>query len=329
MCFYYNESEAENTQVMIAGRKDEELTKEEIVKLTDDFSEMGVRVLTLHGGEPLVYPGIFEISKYAAKKGLLVNFITNGVLLNEKNVEAIIDAKINSLTISIDGPPEIHDSIRGMQGAFGRIEEGIRILREKELNGVSVPKIGVSTYVSAVNQDSILQLFDSMIKMGIANWGVGLVTYNSSKLSGATRKILGIESRKGQGNLDNLPDELTGIDAQKFLEIRRKLKKLNSGKKMQVFFPSEKAINKYSDPLFNEMDYCLYPWARVIISPYGEVFPCVSLSMVDAVMGNIKIQSIKEIWNGEKYVDFRKKLKKNKLLPSCSKCCVINNIKPL
>jgi radical SAM protein with 4Fe4S-binding SPASM domain len=67
----------------------------------------------------------------------------------------------------------------------------------------------------------------------------------------------------------------------------------------------------------------------VVVSPYGEVFPCVPLSMVNAVMGNIKDNSLQSIWNGSKYIDFRRKLKNSKLLPICSKCCTVNNVKIL
>jgi radical SAM protein with 4Fe4S-binding SPASM domain len=329
MCFYYNEAEKDNTNSLIKRRAHEELSLQQIKKLIDDLAKSGVKVLTLHGGEPLVHPEIYEISKYAASMGLMVNFITNGVLLNEKNIDSIIDAKINGLTISIDGPEKIHDEVRGMEGTFKKIEQGLNIIREKEKAGKKVPQIGVSTYISAINQDGVLHLFDELLRLGIDNWGVGLVTYNSEKLSAATKKILGIEDGAGQGNLDSLPGEITGLDTEKMLAIRQKLKKLNSKHEIQVLFPSEKAIKKYSDPFFNEMDYCLYPWARVVISPYGEVFPCVSLSMINADMGNIKNESIMAIWNGKKFTEFRKKLKKHGLFPICSKCCVINNVKSL
>ncbi len=308
MCFYYNEAEKSNTESLINRRKSEELSQEQIKKLIDDMVRMKVRVLTLHGGEPLIYNNVFEISGYAASKGLLVNFITNGILLNEQVIEKIIKAGINSVTISIDGPGYIHDSVRGLKGAFNSIFNGIEILMRKKKEGFKIPKLSISTYVSTMNQDSILELFEKIKATGITDWNIGLVTYNSENLSVSTKKILGIGEEHGQGDLSSLPDEMVNLNVEEMLKTRKELKKKNIDAGLQITFPSEKAIRKYSEPFFNEVNYCLYPWARVVVSPYGEVFPCVPLSMVNAVMGNIKDNSLQSIWNGSKYIDFRRKL---------------------
>ncbi len=329
MCFYYNETEKNATQNLISARKNEELTYGQICAFIDDAAGMGVRVLTLHGGEPLVYGDVFKISAYAASKGMLVNFITNGVLLDEKVIDKIIDARINSITISLDGPESAHDDIRGMKGAFKKIVQGIKIFKEKQKQGLPVPRLSVSTYISAMNQSGIMGLFETIRENGIANWGVGLVTYNSEKISAETKKILGISGAHGQGDLSGLPDEIIKLDKKALIEVRDKLKKENSRAGLQIIFPSAASIENYQDPYFNEVNYCLEPWARVVISPYGEVFPCIPLSMVNADMGNIKDEPLSRIWNGKKYVQFRKKIKKSGLLPICSKCCTINGFKSL
>jgi len=329
MCLYYNESEQKNTEGMIAKRREEELSMDDIMRFIDGAAGMKIRVLTLHGGEPLVYPGLFEISEYAREKGILVNFITNGMLLNEANIEKIIRARINSLTISIDGPEDIHDSVRGVKGAYRKAMDGIAIIKKKEKEGKVVPHTGISTYVSAMNQDYLMELFEELAKAGIANWGVGLVTYGSEKLSAATRKILSLDSGEGQGNLDLLAEDITGLDREKMLALRAALKAANKGRGMEIIFPSERAVKEYSNPFYNEANMCFHPWTRVVVSPYGEVFPCIILSMVSAVMGNIKKEPLAKIWNGEQYRKLRKQMKKKGLLPICSKCCVINNIKVL
>ncbi|MCE5300965.1 MAG: radical SAM protein [Spirochaetia bacterium] len=329
MCFYYNEAEKSNTQSLIHSRNSEELTREQINSLIDQAVTMKARVLTLHGGEPLIYEDVFDIAKYAVSKGLLVNFITNGVLLTQPVVDRIIDAGINSITISLDGPERIHDDVRGMKGAFAKIFDGISLFRQKEKEGKKMPKLSISTYVSAMNQDAFLELFEKVRETGITDWNIGLVTYNSEKSSVETRKILGGSVNGGHGNLSSLPEEIIALDKDKMIEAMLELRKRNSSAGLQITFPSRKAIERYSDPLFNEVDYCLYPWARIVISPYGEVFPCIPVSMVNYDMGNVKQDSLKDIWNGKKYVEFRRKLKKYKLLPICSKCCTINNIKLL
>jgi radical SAM protein with 4Fe4S-binding SPASM domain len=61
---------------------------------------------------------------------------------------------------------------------------------------------------------------------------------------------------------------------------------------------------------------CYFPWSAFNISPHGDVFPCLALKV-----GNIREQSLNQIWNGSKMRTFRVKLKKNKIFPACNGCC--------
>ena len=327
MCFYYNEVEKDKTCKLIENRTSEELTLSEIKELIDDCAEMGVKVFTIHGGEPLLYPNIFVVSKYARSRGLLVNFVTNGTLINSEVANKIVDAGINHITFSIDGPREIHDEVRSIPGTFDRVINGIRLLIDIE----GAPSMSVSTYVSALNQSELAKTMKIVRDSGIRRWGVGLITHNSDKLASATRMLLGDLSEDGgdQGNLSGISDEVKNIDLKVLRKQRKKILNRNGNEKYQldIIFPSSTAIDEYYNPGFNELDKCIYPWARTVISPYGEVFPCVNLSMVGCVLGNIKEESLKKIWNGEEYVWFRKKLKGKGLFSLCSKCCHINNVR--
>ena len=78
-------------------------------------SQLGFNISFL-GGEPLLYPEAIEliakyISEHAPQRRVNYNIITNGTLLTEKNVELL--ARIGAtITISLDGPPEINDQMR-------------------------------------------------------------------------------------------------------------------------------------------------------------------------------------------------------------------------
>ena len=52
--------------------------------------------------------------------------------------------------------------------------------------------------------------------------------------------------------------------------------------------------------------YCEYPWLSVSIMADGNVVPCTQISNNELVLGNIKENSLEEIWNGEKYKELRK-----------------------
>lgn len=327
MCFYYNEIEKDKTCKLIEERSTEELTLTQIKDLIDQCADMKVKVFTIHGGEPLLYPNIFEISKYAKDKGMLVNFVTNGTLINEAIALRIVESGINHITFSLDGPEKIHDEIRSIPGTFTRLISGIKILKDMKTNGAKIPALSVSTYISAINQKKLAQTLRVVNKTGIKDWGVGVITHNTDKLTSETKKILNIKGSMAIGNLEELNDEVKNINLDILNNQREACKVINEGDdyNLNIIFPSKDAINNYYDPDWNEVSNCTCRWSRTVISPYGEVFPCVNLSMAGCIVGDIKEQQLKEIWNGEKYIDFRKKLKENGVFPICSKCCHINN----
>ena len=61
----------------------------EIFTVMDDLKAFGVPVLILSGGEPLLRPDIFEISRRAKDMGFYVGLSTNGTLIGDDNIERI------------------------------------------------------------------------------------------------------------------------------------------------------------------------------------------------------------------------------------------------
>ena len=62
-----------------------ELSTEEVFTTMDDLKQFGVPVLILSGGEPLLRPDIFDISRRAKEMGFYVGLSTNGTKIDESN----------------------------------------------------------------------------------------------------------------------------------------------------------------------------------------------------------------------------------------------------
>ncbi len=110
-----------------------ELSTPEVFTVMDDLKEFGVPVLILSGGEPLLRPDIFDISRRAKEMGFYVGLSTNGTLIDEHNIDAIESIGYDYVGISIDGMRETHDRFRRMQGAFDKSMKGIRLCRERAI----------------------------------------------------------------------------------------------------------------------------------------------------------------------------------------------------
>jgi MoaA/NifB/PqqE/SkfB family radical SAM enzyme len=83
--------------------------------------EAGVRFVTFMGGEPLLHPRLLEMAREATAQGVQPTLVTNGWLLPPK-VEALADAGVSTLFISIDSPdPAVHERNRGLRGVCARI----------------------------------------------------------------------------------------------------------------------------------------------------------------------------------------------------------------
>jgi radical SAM protein with 4Fe4S-binding SPASM domain len=65
---------------------------------------------------------------------------------------------------------------------------------------------------------------------------------------------------------------------------------------------------------------CINPFLEANIMPNGDVVTC--RDYIDIKAGNISENKLLDIWNNEKYVNFRKLLiENNGVLPQCTRCC--------
>lgn len=65
--------------------------------------------------------------------------------------------------------------------------------------------------------------------------------------------------------------------------------------------------------------FCVLPWIHMHIWPNGNVMPCCIADSND-VYGNVKNNTIKEVWNSDKYKTLRKAMLAGEKLPSCNRC---------
>jgi MoaA/NifB/PqqE/SkfB family radical SAM enzyme len=93
-----------------------EMTRGEIFGALAEFHHLGMRDTHLDGGEPLTHPHIGEIVDWLVERRIPVSMNTNGILVPRK---LDIIRKLSGVTISLDGPRDNHDSLRGA-GSYDR-----------------------------------------------------------------------------------------------------------------------------------------------------------------------------------------------------------------
>lgn len=135
-----------------------ELSTDEVCTVMDDLKAFGVPVLILSGGEPLLRPDIFELSRRAKDMGFYVGLSSNGTLIDADNINDIAAVGYDYVGISIDGIKQTHDLFRRKQGAFDASMDGIRLCRE---HGIKVGLRFTLTEDNAVELPDILQLMQA------------------------------------------------------------------------------------------------------------------------------------------------------------------------
>ncbi|HEY9147078.1 MAG TPA: radical SAM protein, partial [Thiobacillus sp.] len=136
-----------------------ELNTDEVYAVMDDLKAYGVPVLILSGGEPLLRPDIYAISKRAKAMGFYVGLSTNGTLIDESNIADIAAVGYDYVGISIDGLRETHDRFRRLEGAFDASMHGIRLCQQ---HGIKVGLRFTLTQDNAAELPAILDLMDEM-----------------------------------------------------------------------------------------------------------------------------------------------------------------------
>ncbi|MDO9271099.1 MAG: heme d1 biosynthesis radical SAM protein NirJ [Methylobacter sp.] len=134
-----------------------ELSTPEIYTVMDDLKAFKVPVLILSGGEPLLHPDIFKISRRAKDMGFYVALSTNGTKISADNIDEIADINYQYVGVSLDGIKDTHDQFRRVKGSFDQALHGIHLCLEK---GIKVGLRFTLTQDNAQDFPALLQLMD-------------------------------------------------------------------------------------------------------------------------------------------------------------------------
>jgi len=100
----------------------------------DILHRNGVRFVHFTGGEPLVHRDLTAMVAHAARIGIVPMLVTNGSLLTPQRIDALVEAGLAHVCISIDAATaEAHDANRGLPGLSGRIRRATSALARHRL----------------------------------------------------------------------------------------------------------------------------------------------------------------------------------------------------
>lgn len=156
-CFYLNDSNG-------SGENRPELTVEEIKNVSASLGKL--LWLAFSGGEIFLRDDLADVVKvfYERNRPSVILLPTNGLLpdLIKEATEVILkqcEKSIVVLKLSLDGPEDLHDSLRGVKGAFGRTVETYEKLMGL-LDKYDNFELGVNTVFCSANQDKMDEIME-------------------------------------------------------------------------------------------------------------------------------------------------------------------------
>ncbi len=291
----------------------------------------------LTGGEPFIHKDIIELIRYIKSKGLICWIVSNGTLF-ERYAEDIVDAGVDVLYVSIDGPEEEHNKIRGMKNCFEKVKNGIeKIKSEKARLGKSTPKLCQISTISNHSYKNLSKLPEITETLGLDMLVIKHSYFTLSKTGKLYENVMknhfNCEAKSWEGwARDDFGMDLPYI--QKCLEDiqNRKNKFLLSyfphvevkdipkyySNSPEFFYPMKIDGSMSSGTFSKKAKKCIAPWTHFMVYANGDTMFC--NDNPDYILGNINESDFSQIWNNDKARKFRRFIKKQPL-PICSRCC--------
>jgi radical SAM protein with 4Fe4S-binding SPASM domain len=253
-----------------------ELDTTEALALVDALADLGLEKVTLSGGEPLLRRDWPLIAEHLRAKGVACGMITNGLLVAER-ADEIAATGFRSVGFSVDGPPEIHDALRAVDGCFSRLMRGAEALVAR---GV---RIGAVTQVNTRNASRLEELHDLLVANGFSGWQVQLTMPHGRAAAGGDALCL-------------RPADLPGLEGTLIALRARTPLFLQAADNFGYMSRSEaflRAGTRRADRFFAG---CGAGISTIGVTSDGTIRGCLSLpSACDE--GNIRDRPLADIWN--------------------------------
>lgn len=279
------------------------------VKELDNIANF-FKIFAIGGGEPFCRKDMPLILNTLSLKNVKTLTVTNGLLFNDNVILEVMHSEPEILMFSILGDETLHDKKMNKIGAYKQV-----ILNLNKI--ISMRKKTKIIINCTVDHDNI-EHFLSVANLG-KNIGVDAVRF--TLLSFFTYNEVKKSIKQGfspSGYILNKNQPLPEV--KKITEVISILK--NKYANFISFHPytNKKENNLWFKEFGGIKRHCHFIWNSLFLKPDGTVVPCGNL--LNYEFGNIRTKTIEEIWNGNSFVNFRKKLI-NESLIVCSRCCKV------
>jgi len=231
----------------------------------------------LSGGEPLCYPGLFELGAEIRRLGFPWGLVTNGFAWTEEQFAWAKAAGLCTITVSLDGLEAEHDWLRGRTGSHQKAVNLLRMLQKDPFYAA----MDVITCVNQRNLPHLEELRDRLVSLGVPAWRL--------------TTIFPIGRAAENADLQ--------LDATGFQTLMAKVEDFRSRDGIRVTFAESAFLGRHECVVRDEPYFCRAGINIGGVMVNGDILACPNIDRRFA-QGNIHRDSFMAVWH-HRYQVFR------------------------
>jgi radical SAM protein with 4Fe4S-binding SPASM domain len=285
------------------GPRPSELSTEEALEVVRQLAERRTREVVLIGGEAYLHDGFLDIVQALREAGIRPSMTTGGRGIDAELARRMKEAGLHTVSVSIDGLAQAHDLIRRATGSF---ESATRALGHLRAAGLFV---AANTHVNRVNRGDLEALYELLRGAGIFAWQVQ-ITAALGRAADRPAMLL-----QPYDLLDVVP-RVAALKKRAFADGITVM----PGNNLGYFGPEEALLRSLKEGGRDHFVGCQAGQRVLGIESDGAVKGCPSLQTDAYVGGNLRTQSLGEIWDSAPELAFTRARTTAELWGFCATC---------
>ncbi|MBD2165327.1 nif11-class peptide radical SAM maturase 3 [Calothrix membranacea FACHB-236] len=259
--------------------RSQELSTEEALDLVRQMAEVGIKEVTLIGGEAFLRPDWLEIAKAITEAGMLCGMTTGGYGISLETAQKMKAAGIRTVSVSIDGLEATHDRLRGRKGSW---KYAFKTMSHLRAAGIA---FGCNTQINRLSAPEFPQIYECIRDAGARAWQIQLT----------------VPMGNAADNADILlqPYELLDIYPMIARVVRHAYDEgvqVQAGNNIGYYGPYERLLRgRGKEHEFSFWQGCGAGLSTLGIEADGAIKGCPSLPTTAYTGGNIRDRSLKDI----------------------------------
>nr|AVH79563.1 radical SAM/SPASM domain-containing protein [Nostoc sp. PCC 9448] len=253
-----------------------ELSTDEALDLVRQMADVGIKEVTIIGGEAFLRPDWLEIAKAITEAGMLCGMTTGGYGITLDTARQMKEAGISVVSVSVDGLESTHDYIRGKKGAWQWAFKTMSNLKE-----AGIP-FGCNTQINRLSAPEFPLIYEHLRDAGIFAWQIQLTVPMGNAADNSQILLQPYEL------LDVYP-----MIARVAQRAKREGVQVQSGNNIGYYGPYERLLR--GGEAWSFWQGCSAGLSALGIEADGAIKGCPSLPTTAYTGGNIRDRSLRSI----------------------------------